>query len=96
MKNDELEISDKFIRSIRNIVQSDLDTDSIDAVNHYLEYGEYEMALEGLFIEIMKLGRKPEIDYQKVIHVGKTLDLDKESVFDGAFWFKLFHYIEKG
>lgn len=38
------------------------------------------MAFEGLFIEIMKLSLKPEIDYKKSIQVGKTLNLDKESV----------------
>lgn len=52
------------------------------------------MAFEGLFIEIMKLNLKPEIDYKKAIQIAKVLGLDKESVFDGAFWFKLYHYIE--
>lgn len=80
MKSNELEIACEFIRSIRNSVQPHLDKESIDAINHYLEYGEYEMAFEGLFIEIMKLSLKPEIDYKKSIQVGKTLNLDKESV----------------
>lgn len=60
MKSNKLEIAEEFIRPIRNSVQPNLDKESIDAIKHYLEYGEYEMAFEGLFIEIMKLSLKPE------------------------------------
>lgn len=40
MKSNKLEIAEEFIRSIRNSVQPNLDKESIDAIKHYLEYGE--------------------------------------------------------
>ena len=46
----------------------------------------YEMAFEGLFIEIMQCKNPVSIDVKKSVAVAKSLQLDIESVFDANFW----------
>ncbi|WP_109700671.1 hypothetical protein [Chitinophaga deserti] len=61
-------------------------------VEHYLKYGEYEMAFEILFLGIMDSGKVPMIDVNKGMEVAKLLRLDKETIYDVNFWtnFKVF------
>jgi len=72
-----------------------LDEDTVDAVRHYVIHDEYEMAFEGLFIEIMNLIKVPGIDFQKSREIALLLKLDKETVFDHNFWGKFDKYIRK-
>lgn len=74
-------------------VRSKLDAKSIKFVEHYIKHAEYEMAFEGLFIEIMKIEDVPKIDLIKSRKVAKLLKLDEESVFDDGFWNKFEQYI---
>lgn len=70
-----------------------LDAETVEAVQHYLDHSEYEMAYEGLFIELIKLDQNPKnIDFSIYTDLGKKLKLDVESVFDSDFWKKYIKY----
>ena len=94
MKKDELIYIKNFIQTLLTKVQNDLQKDSIDSVTHYLEHDEFEMAFEGLFLELMSINDIPDIDFQKSKEVGEILKLNVESVFDFEFWNKFEKYIE--
>lgn len=85
----------KFIQSVLTIVQSSLNEEAIKSVNHYLEHDEYEMAFEGLFIEIMALKEIPKINLLKSKEVGELLNLNKETIFDFEFWNNFENYIKR-
>lgn len=71
-----------------------LDVDSIEAVMHYINHSEYEMAFEGLFIELVKRNVIPAgIDWNKYRDLAIKFNLDKESVFDPDFWNKFSAYV---
>ena len=84
-----------FIHSALKTARPELDEESIEAVQHYLDHDEYEMAFEGLFIEIMKLQNVPEINFRESREVAKLLNLHKESVFDTDFWSKFDDFTER-
>ena len=83
-----------FITSLLADVKEQLDEESIEAVEHYVDHDEYEMAFEGLFIELIKLNIKPSIDTKKILEIGKFLNLNQDSVFDDTFWDKLINYLK--
>lgn len=95
MQQDNWKYIREFIQSILKTVQPKLDKETVDSVNHYIDHDEYEMAFEGLFLEIMKLNKAPKIDLLKVKEVGELLKLHEESIFDFEFWKKLEEYINK-
>ncbi|MBA0207250.1 hypothetical protein H0259_21595 [Pectobacterium aroidearum] len=95
--NDEMkfymEVKNSILRLI-DIYGKDLDEETIRSVNHFLDHGEYEMAYEGIFIDLMSIGFNPEnIDVSHYIAIGIRLGLNKESVFDFDFWNKLVSYL---
>ncbi len=55
------------------------------SVRHYINYDEYEMAFEGLFIELMSLNEKLNIDYSESYKIALLLKLNEETVFDANF-----------
>ncbi len=68
----------------------ELDQETRDSVSHFLAHDEYEMAYEGLLIEMIKSNYKPSREEaDEYLKIGKALGLDKESVFDPDFWKKL-------
>jgi hypothetical protein len=71
---------EEFIERTLSIVQLNIETDAIDAVKHYLYHGEYEIAFEGLFIEIMQLEKVPPIDLHESKRIAMQLKLHEESV----------------
>lgn len=90
MKKDfELSEIERYIQSVVLDFENRLDKDVIAEINHYLKHEEYEIAYEGLFLEIMKLKPMPSIDWTKSKHIAKLLNLDKESVLDDRFWAKI-------
>ena len=95
MENETWKYIKEFIQFILKTVNSKLDKESIDSVNHYVDHDEYEMAFEGLFLEIMQLKEIPKIDWQKSKEVGELLKLNEESVFDFDFWNKFENYIKR-
>ena len=89
------ERASEFIKSTLTLLEGHLDTASIEAVEHYLNHSEFEMAFEGLFLEIMQLKDTSSIDFQMAIEVGKDLRLNEESVFDHSFWNKFKKFIQQ-
>ena len=67
-----------FIQAMLEEVSTILDTETRDAVSHYIDHDEYEMAFEGLFIEIMKVEVLPSLDYKKCREIAVLLRLDQE------------------
>lgn len=84
-----------FVMKTLNDVQSYLDKETLNAVNHYLSHSEIEMAFEGLFIEIMKLNLISYANNELILKTATKLNLNKESVFDIDFWNKLKQFTSK-
>lgn len=80
---------------IRNLLSNTpgLDKETVNAVEHYLDHAEFEMAFEGLFLDIIKSGLKPDMDYNYCHKIAAGLNLNKESVLDAEFWTKFEQYI---
>lgn len=73
-----------------------LDKESIDEVMHFYRHGEYEMALEGLIIEMIKMEKYPKNHTTDSINnLVLYYHLDIESVFDYYFWEKYEKWILK-
>ena len=92
---DEYKIKNE-IEHLFNNYKKLFDDETNESINHYLNHDEYEMAFEGLFIEIMKtnvwISKKSILFY---IDIGIQLSLDKESVFEQDFWKKLNNWCAK-
>ena len=86
MKGDKWEDIKNFIEEVLETVKHELKSDSEESVRHYVIHDEYEMAFEGLFIELMQLKDKPKIDYSKCKKIAVMLKLNEESIFDNNFW----------
>ncbi|MEH7484890.1 hypothetical protein V7157_28240 [Neobacillus drentensis] len=66
-----------------------LSIEGIKEVEHYFNHSEYEMAFEGLLIELTKLGMYPKgFNFLEWKALGERFNLDKESVFDESIWGK--------
>ena len=66
-----------------------LGQDAIKEVTHFLKNGEYEMAFEGLVLELIATGGIPTGFVANAWEsLGRELGLQQESVFDGEFWSK--------
>jgi hypothetical protein len=79
--------------NIMSLCKPYLSDETITAVQHYLDHDEYEMAIEGLFIDIMQLPIAPEsLDSKTCIELAKSVELDKESVFRDDFWAKFLEF----
>ncbi len=69
--------------------ESLISEDGLQEVKHFFEHDEYEMAFEGLVIELMTINKYPEqYNYEEWKNMALKFGLDKESVFDGEFWNK--------
>jgi len=95
--DDSLEFWSEVRRAILDLVEksgSCLDESSVEAVKHYLNHDEYEMAFEGLLIDLMERGcGLNDVEWCRYIDIGKKMGLDKESVFDSAFWGKFSDFV---
>ena len=93
--NNFLSMAENLISVLINKFKYLLDKESIDMIKHYLDHSEYEMAFEGLFIELMNVNAvltKTEIE--TYYNLGLKLELDKESVFDSNFWCNFMTYMK--
>jgi hypothetical protein len=63
--------------------------DGIEAVEHYLAHDEYELALEGLCLELLKSPALQRNDLLKCVELAKRLGLDREGILDADIWSKL-------
>ncbi len=66
----------------------ELDGESKKAVQHYILHDEYEMAFEGLCVELLKL-EETKVDWDACLNIARQLGLDKDSVFDSELWTKI-------
>lgn len=75
----------EFIKTVRELIPCD----GLEGVAHYFEHDEFEMAYEGLVLELLKSGKYPDnFDYNQWKELAIYYNLDSESVFDGQFWRK--------
>lgn len=82
-------IVERFIQALLHKFDGLLDSESLESIQHYLDHREYEMAFEGLFIELMKANADlNEGEMETSFKLGQELGLDEDSVFDGNFWEK--------
>ena len=73
-----------------------LDKESVNEVMHFYRHGEYEMALEGLIIEMIKVQKYPKNRMADSINdLVLYYRLNIESVFDYYFWEKFKKWISK-
>ena len=73
-----------------------LDKESVDEVMHFYRHGEYEMALEGLIIEMIKVQKYPKnYTVDSINDLVLYYHLNVESVFDYCFWEKFEKWISK-
>lgn len=83
-----------YLKEVLLQISSKLDPETVEAVQHYITHDEYEMAFEGLFIDIMKLKDAPKIDYLKGLDVMTHYHLDEMTFFEGDFWYKFKSFVE--
>ena len=83
------------VQQLLDCTRDKLDQDSVDAVSGFLAVDEYEMALEGLLLDIMKAFPVPPVfvDWDRYQKLARTLQLDSDSVFDGYFWDRFSRYL---
>lgn len=73
-----------------------LDEETINEVMHFYMHGEYEMALEGLLIEMIKISKYPEnVSREEIVELTVFYRLNIESVFDYNFWERFLEWISK-
>ena len=89
--------AERLLRALLGEFSGQLDSASFRAVQHYLDHDEYEMAFEGLFIELMKANADMNKSrLETYYNLGQKLGLDKDSVFDGEFWKKFRTFVGQG
>ena len=82
----------KLLRVI-NECNEYLDREAIDEVMHFYNHGEFEMALEGLLIEMINAKEYPKkCQISDVISLCYYYKIDKESVFDSEIWNKFLNW----
>ena len=73
-----------------------LDEEAKQEVMHFYSHGEYEMSLEGLLLEMIKIQKYPSnIAKERISELAVYYHLDSESVFDYEFWKKYLIWIGK-
>ena len=66
---------------------------ALEVVDHYNEHGEFEMAFEGLVIELIKADAAPDsFDYEEWCGLLRAIGLDQEQVFDVEIWNKFIEW----
>ncbi|TRC99622.1 hypothetical protein FJV76_16945 [Mesorhizobium sp. WSM4303] len=89
---EQFESIDHFIRT--TLKQANLGTETDRAVAHFLDAREFEMAFEGLFIDLFKSKRPPiALNLNECEAMARLLKLDENPTFDGDFWAKFETYI---
>ncbi len=87
MNNDDVitrKISE-FITISEKLIQKE----GLEAVKHYFEHNEYEMAFEGLIIELLNINVYPSnFDVNEWIEIGLKCKLDTLANFDDKMWDK--------
>ena len=83
------EVRDITLKHFIYISKEILSTEALKEVNHFFEHDEFEMAFEGLAIELMGACTYPEnFRFSEWKDLGIEYRLNEHSVFDGSFWRK--------
>lgn len=77
------------IRSLFGRYATHLSEDGRHEIEHYLAHDEYEMAFEGLALELLNVPPVSSEDRRACVELARRLGLDRESVFDPELWRKL-------
>jgi hypothetical protein len=86
MTEEALEFLHSRLRAYADIVPPE----GLDEINKWLHHDEYEMAFEGLALELMALGIEPdEAEAADWLRHGRALGLEAESMLDRDFARKL-------
>ena len=102
-KKNSINVDDSFWIKVKDLLQKKLDENknalnsgTIEGVQHFLDHDEYEMAYEGLLLDLMELN---DLSYNiccdDYIWLGKELKLDKESVLSSDFWTSYMQYCKE-
>ena len=98
MNNNEIDYY-KFKTYIEKVMKRHsefLNSETIEAVKHYLDHDEFEMAFEGLFLDLMKIENFHFLmECEECKEIALSMNLDSDSVFDAAFWEKFLSFIGK-
>lgn len=82
MKNPEEQLK-RYILSSKEL----LGIKGINEIEHFFNHSEYEMAFEGLLIELTTVNKYPKgFNYTEWKMLGEHYNLDKDSVFDENIW----------
>lgn len=73
-----------------------LDEEAVNEIMHFYMHGEYEMALEGLLIEMIKINKYPEnVSKDRIVELVVFYHLNIESVFEYNFWERFLEWISQ-
>jgi hypothetical protein len=84
------------IRRLLDAYAAHLSLEARQGVEHYLSHDEYEMAFEGLGLELIKVDEVTLEDRRCCTWLARQLGLNTESVFDANFWQKLSQFEASG
>ncbi len=88
--NSDWENISKEIKKILSVCQLYLSQETIDAAMHYIHHDEYEMAAEGLLLDIMELNPIPDcLKKEDCMKLAIACGLNHEVVFCSDFWKKI-------
>jgi hypothetical protein len=94
MTPDEYSVDERDFRALLEEVQSHLPADSLSDVQHWLASAELEMAVESLGLSVAQADVSLSPDAKaRLRRLILKYDLDKESVFEPAFWAKVEPYL---
>jgi hypothetical protein len=82
----------KYIKKFKDNITNEAYTE----ICHYFEHGEYEMAFEGLIIElILKNNDFRDFEKLELRTLGVQFELNKNSVFDFDIWNKFIIWLDE-
>ena len=83
-----------YINDILDLNKDLLPVEAREAVLRYLNSAEYEMSFEGLFLDLMDIGRfRSNYDLEYCLEIGMGLNLNNVSVFNDDFWSLFVNFI---
>lgn len=93
-KMDIFSIVSVYINDILDLNKDLLPVEAREAVLRYLNSAEYEMSFEGLFLDLMDIGRfRSNYDLEYCLEIGMGLNLNNVSVFNDDFWSLFVNFI---
>src|SRR5690554_2191633 len=66
--------------------ENDIHDDTKTSVNYYIDHDEFEIALEGLCLDLMDSSKTTDRDIVECVDLGRILGLDKASVLNVDLW----------